>query len=86
MFLFPSVAPRQILFQMRAHFDYLAGLLWWELDVLSRGIKKKEQAAERLCKTKLMKMNKIVLFQNQTLWGDWIDAPFSAVAVTRVKA
>jgi len=32
--------------------------------------KKKEQAAERLRKTKLMKMNKIVLFQNQTLWDD----------------
>lgn len=32
--------------------------------------KKKEQAAERLRKTKLMKMNKLVLFQNQTLWGD----------------
>jgi len=31
---------------------------------------KKQQAAERLRKTKLMKMNKIVLFQNQTPWGD----------------
>jgi len=31
---------------------------------------KKKQIAERLRKTKLMKMNKIVLFQNQTLWDD----------------
>ena len=31
--------------------------------------KKKEQAAERIRKTKLTKMNKTVLFQNQTVLG-----------------
>lgn len=31
---------------------------------------KNQQTAKRLHKTKLMKMNKIVLFQNQTLRGD----------------
>jgi hypothetical protein len=32
--------------------------------------KRKSRPLKRLHKTKLMKMNKIVLFQNQTFWGD----------------